>query len=357
MRRLGGARLAALWLLVAGSPIWVVHTYGWAFLGLLCGAAMIAEVVASRASLAWALGRILAACGPLLVPLVFMVLWRANAGASYAGGWSLALKMMWLVSVFRSQWMVPDLLSVTLLIMLVYWAIRERDVTWDARLAIAAALALVSYLLLPMYVMGSAYADMRLVPYALALALLAIAPARLPAHAMRRLMLAAGAFLAVRTIAVGWSYVEQDRLVEKHFLALEAVPEGSRLVVLIVKPCTQPWALPVTDHIGSLAMVRKNIFANDQWEGPGVNPLHVTFPAGGDFVRDPSQIVQVDGCRPQAARYLSDSIQALPRAAFTHVWIIGEATAAMPVPAGLERLAHRGKGQLFVVNHSPAPRR
>ena len=59
LRRLGGARLAALWLLVAGSPIWVVHTYGWAFLGLLCGAAMIAEVVASRASLAWALGRIL----------------------------------------------------------------------------------------------------------------------------------------------------------------------------------------------------------------------------------------------------------------------------------------------------------
>ena len=36
---------ARLWLGVAGATIWVAHTYGWAFLGLLAGSAMLAEAM------------------------------------------------------------------------------------------------------------------------------------------------------------------------------------------------------------------------------------------------------------------------------------------------------------------------
>jgi len=351
LRRIGKQGLATACLLAASCAIWVVHTYGWAFLGLLCGASVLAEAATKRSPLLETARHSLVVCWPLLPPLLLMLLWRASSGPSYTGEWSSALKILWLASVFRSQWMVLDLLSITFVLGLVYWGFRERDVAVDRRLVAAALLSLVGYLMLPMFVMGSAYADMRLVPYFLVLALTAMAPRNMPARKFERLILVIVTFLAVRTIATAWSYVEQDKLVEAHLLALAEVPSGARLAVLVVKPCDQPWALPVIDHVGSLALVRKNIFVNDQWEGPGYNPLRVTYPEGGDFVRDPSQIVQTDGCRTKAAPSLSSSLNAIPRRAFTHIWIIGAVPDNMPVPAGLKPLEHLGQGLLYEVRH------
>lgn len=349
LRAAGYEGWARLWLLVAGGTIWLCHTYGWAFLGLMCGAAMVAEVLADRPRLLTGVVRILVTCGPLLAPLAAMILWRANAGATFTGDWSLGFKINWLVSVLRTRWVVLDGLSGFAVISLVYWAARAKGVRFDTRLALAAGFALGTFLVLPMFVLGSAYADMRLAPYILILALVAIDPRTMQVHSLRLIGAGAATFFAVRMVTTGWAYVEHDREVAAYLPALKAMPPGARVAFFVVKPCGAHWPIPILDHVGSLALVRRNVFVNDQWQGPGFNPLTVHYAAAGAFMQDPSQAAVPDGCAEPSGPPLSTRLAQFPRKAFSHVWIVGDVPDSTPVPADLVPIAHSGKGRLYAV--------
>jgi hypothetical protein len=349
-------RAALVWLGVAGGAIWLCHTYGWAFLGLLTGAAMLAEVRATRHDAVAGLRRTLGACWPLLWPAILMAAWRAEAGATITGGWSLARKVSWLISPLRTEWMWLDLASTILLVCLLYWAARSAIVRFDRRLGIAALLAFGCFLALPNYVFGSAYADMRLVPYGLALALLAIAPEGLPARTARALAGGALAFLVLRMVSTGLAYAEDDREIAAYLPAIEAMPRGARVAFIAVKPCEDRWALPVLDHLGGIALARRAGFVNDQWQAPGVNPLTVHYPAARPFAADPSQLAKPDGCTIAGlGPPLSLSLAALPRRAFTHVWIVGALEGAAPPAPGLIPLRHGGEGWLYAVEGAMRP--
>jgi len=358
LRRIGKRPIATLSLLLSGCAIWVVHTYGWAFLGLLCGAVIITEFWANtnefqKFSLFHSMRRSFTACWPLMIPSIFMALWHAKAGTGYWGGWSLSIKLVWIASSLRYAWKITDILSIIFIIFLIFWALREERLHCNAILLTAALLSLACYLLLPMFVMGSAFADMRLAPYTIALCLVAISCEPLPKHKLKILTALSFSFLIFRTSIIYFSYIEQNKVVQAHLLAVDKIPPGSKLAVLVVKPCNNPWALPVIDHVGSLAMVRRNIFVNDQWAGAGVNPLRVTFAAGGRFVQDPSQIVQANGCKKRIAPTLSASLNAIPLAAFTHVWVIGQLPDEMPTVPELKPVAHRGEGRIYSVRAYP----
>lgn len=342
--------VASLWLAAAGVVIWVCHTYGWAFLGLLCGSAMLAEVIAARAKPVAAVSRILAACWPLLLPLVPMVLWRVEAGGAYTGGWSAFHKFNWLFMAIRTKWAYLDLGSLVVLIGLLVWALWRKDFGFDRKLAIAAGLSFGCFLILPMHVIGSAYADMRLVPYALALALMAVSPRAPGTLALRVVTVLALAFFAGRAVTTAAAYVEQDRSIAAVLPALDAIPKGARVALFVVNTCRPQWALSVFDHLGGIALARRSVFVNDQWQGPGVNPLIVHHPAAGKFAHDPSQIVLPDTCmRKSQRRRLTNALETLPREAFSHVWIIGAIPAQQAFPAGFTPLPHRGEGRVLAV--------
>lgn len=350
LRRKGQRVAAGLWLAGSGVVIWVCHTYGWAFLGLLCGSAMLAEVIEARAKPVAFVTRILGACWPLLLPLVPMVLWQSESGGAFTGGWSAFHKFNWLFSVIRTQWAYLDLASLGFLLCLLIWAIRWKDASFDRRLAIAAGLSFACFLILPMYVIGSAYADMRLVPYALALALMAISPRALGPRTMQVVTVLALAFFAGRAVTTAAAYIEQDRAIAEVTPALDAIPKGSRVAFFVVNKCKAQWALPVFDHLGGIALARRSVFVNDQWQGPGVNPLIVHHKAAGKFAHDPSQVVLPDNCGRKSQRLrLTKALEALPRTAFTHVWIIGAIPEAQRFPAGFTPVPHRGKGRVLVV--------
>ena len=351
--RTGREQLARGLLLAGGAAIWVSHTYGWAFLCLMCGSTLLAEALAGRAPLVPAIRRTIAACWPLLLPLALMVIWRAGSGPSLTGDWSIALKGTWLISVLRNRWMAVDILGAFALFGLVFWAIRSPAARFEPRLAAAALLSLACFVALPMNVIGSTFADMRILPYTLVLALLAVSPRAIPIRTCRTLAVLAAAFLAVRTLVTGWAYVEADREIAAHLPALEAVPTGSRVAFFVVSPCGIDWAVPVLDHIGSMAIVRRNAFVNDQWQGRGHNPLAVHHPAAGAFIAIPSQTVKPEGCDTLVGPTLAESLAALPRAGFSHVWIVGDDGAATPVPADLAALPIRGKGRLYAIRPAP----
>lgn len=347
--RAGGREgLAMLWLGVAGAGIWVAHTYGWAFLGLLAGSTMLAEVWPARRQPVHAVIRILAACWPLLLPVVPMVIWRAESSGAAMSGWAWQSKFNWLISPLRTYWRDFDMASLAVVTALLGWMVASRKVGKHAGLGIAALLCLICVLALPFRVFGSAFADMRLAPYVLATALLAVAP--LPKGS--RALLAAGvlalAFFGVRMATTTVAYAEQDRLVQAALPAVDKLPEGARVAFFSVKPCRTRWALAPLDHLAGAAMARKSAFVNDQWQQPGVNPMRVSYPAAEPFVRDPSHLVVREECRPSPNRpRLSSSLARLPRGVFTHIWIVGNPARIVRPPEGFVEVPDAGSGQLF----------
>ncbi len=348
LRRSGREGLAAVWLGAAGAAIWVAHTYGWAFLGLLAGSTMLAEVWPARTHPVRAVMRILAACWPLLLPVVPMVIWRAESSGAAISGWAWQFKFNWAISPLRTYWRDFDMASVAAAAMLLGWMLAHRKAKFDAGVGIAALLCLIFFLALPFRVFGSAFADMRLAPYALATALLAVGPIRRDSRALLVAGVLALAFFGVRIATTAAAYVEQDRLVQAALPAVDKLPDGARVAFFSVKPCRTRWALAPLDHLAGAAMARKSAFVNDQWQQPGVNPMRVRYPAAEPFVRDPSHLVVREECRPSRNRpRLSMSLAALPRGAFTHIWIVGNPTRKVPAPEGFVEVPDAGSGILF----------
>jgi hypothetical protein len=172
--RAGRNNAARIWLGVAGAIIWVCHTFGWAFLGLLCGSSVLAGVIAARERPLAALRQILGTCWPLLLPLVPMLVWRTGAGGARFAGLDSQLQAAMADFGFPHKWVVPDVVSLIVVVITIYWAVRTREVALDRRLGAAAAICFASFMILPVQVFGSMFADMRLVPYILIVALLAI---------------------------------------------------------------------------------------------------------------------------------------------------------------------------------------
>jgi hypothetical protein len=350
IRRSGREGAAQLWLAVAGAAIWVAHTYGWAFLGLLCGSTMLAEVWAARTHPIKAVLRILAGCWPLLLPIAPMLIWRAESSGAAMSGWAWQFKVNWLLSPLRTYWRDFDLGSLALMTMLLGWALTSKAVRFDRGLGIAALLCFVFVLVLPFKLFGSAFADMRLVPYALALALVAIGQTQQRARAWLIAGVLALALFGVRMATTTAAYAAQDRLVQAALPAIDRMPNGARVAFFSVKPCRTRWALAPLDHLAGAAMARRNAFVNDQWQQLGVNPLKVKYPAAEPFVRDPSHLVQREDCigafRPPLSRSLAQLAE-LRQGVFTHIWIVGEVDRAMPAPEGFVAVPDAGSGLLF----------
>ena len=347
LRKAGRETAAAVWLGAAGAAIWVAHTYGWAFLGLLAGSTMLVEVIAARLHPLRAVLRILAACWPLLLPVAPMVIWRAESSGAAMSGWDWRYKLNWAISPLRTYWRDYDLASLAVLAVLLIWALFSRTVRYDRRIGLAAVLCIACFIALPFRVFGSAFADMRLAPYALALALVAIGPVQLRSRVLIAASVLALAFFGVRVTTTAMAYQAQDRQVQAALPAIEKMPEGARVAFFSVKPCRTRWALAPLDHLGGAAMARRSAFANDQWQQPGVNPMRVRYPAAEPFVRDPSHLVQRDDCIGATRPPLTATLAKVPLEAFTHIWIVGELPEDLPPPEGFVAVPDVGRSLLF----------
>ena len=352
LRRRGKTVIARIWLALAGIVIWVCHAYGWAFLGLLAGSTLIAEAIAARHRPATAVARIAGDAFPLLLPIVPMVLWRSQSGGLDLLAWSLSFKLQGLASVFRTEWIIVDTASLFVVVCLIYWAIRDKAATFDMRMGIAAGLCLASFMLLPMQVFGSMYADIRLASYVLLTALLAISPARLSARTVQRLTLIGLAFFAFRIVTTGVAYRDHERSVAEVLPTLDAIPKGARVAYFLIVPCTEAWDLPVLSHMGGVGLARRSIFVNNQWQVAGTNALVVHYAPAAPFEHDPSQYVYAGECKRPVYPKLSTVLETFPRAAFSHVWIVGPMPDGLVVPQGLEPVPHAGKGALYAVTGS-----
>ena len=348
LARVGRLRLRAVLFVPISFAIFICHTFGWGILGLLC---FSAEAVREHdKGIDWWKAGLRAAMHAAVMagPLLLMLLWRSGVAQGMTSDWfNIGAKLIWLGMVLRDRWQLFDLLSLALVLTVLTFAVRENALTLSRNLAFSALVLLAGFILIPRIVFGSAYADMRLVPFVLATAVLGIRfkGATNPRLA-RTLALIGVAFYLARivgtTLSLGMAADNQSA----RLAALDHVPRGARLVHFVSEDCAALWALPRNTHLGAMATVRRDAFSNDQWAVEGANLLTIRNVAAGRFMADPSQIVRPVRCANRDAWPVARSFAAFPRDAFDYVWTIDAPPQPVGQPAGFVPV-WRGPGSVL----------
>ena len=322
--RLERTRLRS-WLFVPISlVVFFAHTYGWGLLGLMCFSADAVRLH-DRGRSWWRAG-IEAALhtSVMTLPLVVMLVWRSETHGGQTYDWfNWKIKWHWIYATLRDRWKLFDIGSLVVPALVFVYALVSRKLTLSRNLAFSAIVLAISFVILPRIVFGSAYADMRLVPYLIAVALLAIrfrgAPDRTTAHVLAVLALL---FFMVRigsnTLSLAMAADDQ----RAKLAALDHVPDGARVITLTGMTCNEYWPMLRNSHLGAMVIARRQGFSNDQWLLEGVNLLDLKYKAAGYFAADPSQLVRPNHCLDSLHRQIDESLSALPRNDFDYVWLI-----------------------------------
>ena len=357
LARLGRLKLRAALFVPISILLWVTHTYGWGTLGVMAFSAELVRQHDRGRGFVEAGFRAGIHCLSMALPLLLMLAWRNGAVAGQtADMFNWRAKFRWLIMALRDRWQGFDLASLMLLIGLVVLLPLRRGIGFSRNLLASAFFLLLVYLLLPRIVFGSAYADMRLVPYMLAVFVLALrvhegASGRL----VRGLAIAGLAFVLVRTAATTVSFWLYDRSYDRQLAALDHVPQGARLVSFVGSHCRQPWRMHRLEHLPAMALVRNRAFSNDQWSMAGAQLLTAHYAPGRGFNRDPSQIVSPVRCRGEVWRSIDQALAGFPRDAFDYVWLIAPPPYDPALTQGLEPVWRSGSSVLFRVEDRSPP--
>jgi hypothetical protein len=254
--------------------------------------------------------------------------------------------------VLRDRWALFDQLSLLIIVALLIFVLLSKRLAISRNLGASALFLLAVYLVLPRVVFGSAYADMRLAPYIVAVAVIAIRVPEGHLKFSRALALAGLAFFAVRTAATGVSMFLYDQRFDRELVALEHIPVGAPVVSFIGRPCIEPWGMTRLHHLPAMATVRRKAFSNDQWTMAGAQLLNSNYGPGGRFVRDPTQIVTKNRCGGEYWLTIDQSLIHFPRAGFDYVWLIDPPPYDEALTAGLTPVWREGSSVLYRVDRA-----
>lgn len=355
--RLERLRLRAMLFVPLGLVLWVCHTFGWAFLGVLAFSAETVRAHDRRGG--WFRPLIDAGiqCLSLFPPLLLMIAWRVDGASGVTGDWfNWKAKGSWIKTILRDRWSTFDLACVYALIGVIAVATISRMLTFSRHLIATVAMLSLAYVLLPRIVFGSAYADMRLAPFILALALLAIRP--MPGVTGRQLAPLAVVALAFFAMRIG-ATTESFRLYhDRHsaaLVALDHVPREARLVSFVLRGCALPWYTNRLEHISAMAIVRNHAFSNDQWELPGAQLLSVKKRDAPMVYADDSQLVSLRKCPSEPWLPIGERLQSLPRSAYDYVWLMDVPPGAVAIPPDFTRLWTNGKDSVYRIENGSSP--
>jgi len=344
--RLGRQRrlkLRAILFVPIGAIVWVAHSYGWGVLGLL---AFVAEVIDARnrgrswIAAVWYGGL---ACLPLAPPVLLMLIWRSDASGNTRDFLNWTAKRAWMLAILRDRDVNFDIGSATLLYTLVVVATLRAGLRVDRVLGAAALVLLAAYLIIPRILLGSAYADMRLAPFMVAVAVIGISADRFDRKWMTGFAIVGVLFYAARLASLTGTYVERDGFYADQLTATDHIDRGARVFVLVNLPCSGRWRLERADHLGAIAIVKRDAFINGQWEMPGAQLLRVDYPAAGRWGLDPSQVRRPARCSRNLT--LEQAIQKFPREAFDYLWLIDTPPSKFPVgDPGLQQVWQGRRG-------------
>ena len=316
-------RLRAAVFVCVGMGLTVAHVFGWAVLCLLAFAAELVRARDGGRSLIPALWHGGLACLPLAPPILLLVLWRdGDANGQNVDWFYWRAKIVYLVSTLRNTAREFDLVSLCLLWGLICFGLVGVWVRMNRTLGIAALMLIIAYIVLPRILVGSAYADMRLAPYMVAIGVVALAldaPSRIQSTIVA---VAATGFFLVRIGLLTADFAERDAANRHQLEALNHIAPNSRVFLLASLPCLSDWTTSRMDHLGAMAIVRRDAFTNGQWAAPGAQLVRIRYAPARGFAEDPTEILRPFSCRQYQAKTYPAALNELPRDAFDYVWLI-----------------------------------
>jgi hypothetical protein len=342
-------RLRAGLAIPASWTIWIAHSFAWGLFGLMAFGAEVA--LHRRRGASWPRAGVMAVLHALALatPALAMLGTGATAAAS-SRGFSWMSKLASVETSLRDHWMAFDLASLLLLTGVLLFAVTHRRLRFGTVLGFPALLVTSAFLATPGVLFGAAFADTRIAPYALALALLAIAP---PADERlgKGLATVGAAFVGVRLVAATASLWIAWQAYAREMAALPAIPHGARVFAAVRHDCAGDWDDRRLDHLPSTAILQRDAFTNDQWAMTGQQLLTLRPSGAAPFDRDPSQLVSDQPC-PAAAIDLFSVVTRLPRARFDYLWTIGFPPGRVRDP-GLRQVWASDTSALYRIERRP----
>jgi len=343
-------RLRAMLFVPISIVVFFAHTFGWGMLGLLC---FSAEAVRQHdEGRSWWRAGIHAAlhASVMALPIFITIAWRSEAHGGMTRGWfDWDFKWNYLKMVLRDRWKWFDIASLIVVALVLLAAIVSRRLTFSRNLLFTAFVLTVCFLILPRTVFGSTYADMRLLPYVLATAVLGIrfrGETYLPLA--RNLAILGLAFYLVRLGGTTLSLALAADNQKAELAALDHIPMGARVAWIIDEgECGHGWELPRNSHLGAMVIVRRHGFSNDQWVIEGLNLLDLKYHAAKKFRSDPSQITRPSWCRGRGGWFVNPALHQLPREAFDYLWMIDPPPFDPKYVAGLQPVWRNGSSVLY----------
>lgn len=364
MARQGRLGMRAAIFVPASCLLWLCHTFGWGFLGILAFSAEMIRQHDLRKDVRgghWLESWIRAGlgCAPLALPIALMIFWRSgdHVTGQTADWFNWRAKIQWMEMILRDRWLAFDIAATAVLMLILFKGLRDPAIRYSRNLGLSALFLLAVYILLPRIVFGSAYADMRLAPFMVAIAVIAIRPKPNMTRRHAAILAALGlAFFAIRIAGTTISYAMFARDYRTELAALDHVPVGARLVSFVGQECNNPWRMSRLEHLPALALVRRAAYSNDQWSMAGAQLLTARYPVADGFGHDPSQIVTPYQCSREWWRPIDEALLTFPRAAFDYVWLIRPPPHDARALAGLTPVWSNGASALYRVDRSTVPR-
>jgi hypothetical protein len=324
MSKAGAFRRRWLVFALIATILWTCHLVGWA---LLCIAAGSQELIRQHERKGALVPATVASIGPLsclLAPwAVKLLIFQPSTGSGHTEGFfHMVEKIGEVFQVFEDRWFLLDIVSAQIVVLVIAWSWLAGRARLNCGLALAAAATAVCVIVVPQRLLGSFYADQRLVEPALLFALLAIeVPDRPRGRFRHALFFVAILFAGARLTGSAVSLWQLGNRAAGDLTVIEALPRNARMVTFRAVGCppATPWMFDRRTHLGGYALARHHAFSNDQWDLPGGQLLEVHNPEVGEFATDGSVLTFETPCgfKPGVA-----AKAALVPAAVTYLWVI-----------------------------------
>jgi hypothetical protein len=333
--------------------VFFCHIYGWVLLGLMCFSADAVRLHDDGRSW-WRAGLVAALrVSVMALPLIVILIWRGETHGGETSGWfDWDMKWRWIYAALRDRWGVFDMASLAFASLVFILGMASPKLTLSRNLAFSAAVLEALFLILPRIISGSAYADMRFVPYVFAVALLAVRPRPTTDAQTRQLLAVLGLLffagrVAANTASLAIAADEQSARLQ----AIDFMPRGARVASFYELPAAEPWSLPRNSHLGALVVVRREGFSNDQWVMEGVNLLTLNYHVPGNFDTEPSEIVRPAGADDRLYRTIDEALTELPRERFDYIWLINASPGDQRLANGLQPVWRMPDSVLYRIPH------
>jgi len=342
--RAGRLKLRAALMAPMALLLFITHISGWGIVGLIAFASEWVRLRETGQSAARAASGSAIQMLPLALPLLLLLAWQSEAVGTTKYWFDWKLKILWSATLFRDSWRVLDSLTLLVVYALMAIVLLARPFRIDRSLGMGALALFIAFAVLPFVIFGSSLSDIRLLPVPLMLLFAGVRPFEAGQHRLAiGTATAVAAIVLSRMALVTLSFAQASDRQRQQLSVLGHVERGARVAVAVGGKC-RFWPLPRSDHLGSMAIVRREAFANDQWFLPGSVSLIVHYPLAGSYASDPSQFLPNDGCAPED---LAAWVQRLPATAFDYMWLLETGPVAARLTTGWVLVAQGPDSRLY----------